>query len=99
MTAPDCKSDASGILGSTPRSPTKFIIIMIISIFKVYWTDVHDVVRSEIFHDMTQALNYTQYLRADGNKHVVLSSDISGNVTKLGVAEVDSDYNWKKRRA
>ena len=98
MTAPDCKSDASGILGSTPRSPTKFII-MKISTFRVYWTDVHDVVRSEVFLDMTQALNYTQFLRADGNQHVVMSSDITGNVTKLGVAEVDSDYNWKKRRA
>ena len=56
-------------------------------------------VHSEVFLNITQALNYTQFLRNDGNQHVVMSSDIIGNMTKPGVAEVNPGYDWKKRRS
>jgi hypothetical protein len=65
--------------------------------FKVYWTDIFGI-HGEDFSDLTQALNYTQYLRNEGNKHVVLSSENPDNVTKMGVAEAGPDYSWKKRR-
>jgi hypothetical protein len=30
--------------------------------------------------------------------HITISGDTPGNVTKMGVATVNADYNWKKRR-
>lgn len=66
--------------------------------YKVYWTDLFGKTHSEEYTDMVQALNYTQHLRNEGNRFVVMGSEVVGNVTKMGVADVGPDYNWKKRR-
>ena len=51
------------------------------------------------FEDMEQALLFTQQLRNDHHrKYVTMVSEIADNVTKMGVAEVEPGYDWKKRR-
>ena len=65
---------------------------------KVYWTDQYGTVFGHEMEDMTVALNTTQTLRNAGNRFVSMVSENPDNVTKMGVADVDSDYNWKKRR-
>jgi hypothetical protein len=65
--------------------------------FKVYWTVIGQTYGQE-FEDMTQALNQCQSLRNSGARFVTMCSENPDNVTKMGVAETGSDYNWKKRR-
>jgi hypothetical protein len=67
--------------------------------YKVYWTDLQGQAMGREFQDMTEALNFTQMLRDTYNrKFVTMVSEIADNVTKMGVADVDAGYNWKKRR-
>jgi Neuraminidase (sialidase) len=67
--------------------------------FKVYWTDQYGTVFGHEMPDMTVALTTTQALRDQGNRFVTIVSENPNNVTKMGVADVDADYDWKKRRA
>jgi hypothetical protein len=69
------------------------------TIFKVYWSGLDDMPYAKNFHSMNEALNFTQELRNNyGRRFVTMVSENPDNVTKLGVAEVGPDYNWKKRR-
>ena len=65
--------------------------------FKVYWTYGDESYGKE-FVDMMSALNHCESLRNSGRGFVTMCSENPDNVTKMGVAEVDADYNWKKRR-
>ena len=65
--------------------------------FKVYWTHGAESYGKE-FTDMKEALNYCQEIRNAGRLFVTMCSELPNNVTKMGVAEVGPDYNWKKRR-
>ena len=67
--------------------------------FKVYWTDVGGASTHQDFDDMGEALNWMQELRNTYKRtYVCMASDDPNNVTKMGVADVSPDYNWKKRR-
>lgn len=67
--------------------------------FKVYWTDTGGESTHQDFDDMSEALNWMQELRNTYKRtYVCMASDDPNNVTKMGVAEVGTDYNWKKRR-
>lgn len=68
--------------------------------YKVYWTDAStNETQSLEFDDMTEGLKKTQLIRNSGGRFVCMASEnVPGNVTKIGVAETGSDYNWKKRR-
>jgi len=67
--------------------------------FKVYWTDLIGNSIGRQFDDMSEALKFAQELRnSHHRKFVTLCSENPDNVTKMGVAETGSDYNWKKRR-
>ena len=69
------------------------------TIFKVYWTDIGGESTHQDFDDMGQALNWMQALRNTHNcTFVCMASENPDSVTKLGVSETDSGYNWKKRR-
>jgi hypothetical protein len=69
------------------------------TIFKVYWTDVGGESTHQDFNDMSEALDWMQELRNIHNRtFVCMASDNPDSVTKLGVAETGSDYDWKKRR-
>jgi CRISPR/Cas system endoribonuclease Cas6 (RAMP superfamily) len=69
------------------------------TIFKVYWTGVDEKPYAKDFIDMSDALKFTQELRNNHHRRFVsMVSENPDNATKLGVAEVGSDYNWKKRR-
>lgn len=71
----------------------------IMNMFKVYWTDIGGESCHENFDDMTEALNWMQELRNTyKRKFVCMASENPDNVTKLGVSEVNADYDWKKRR-
>lgn len=67
--------------------------------YKVYWTDPEGRAMGREFEDMMEALNFTQMLRNTYNrKFVTMVSEIADNVTKMGVADVEPGYDWKKRR-
>lgn len=69
------------------------------TVFKVYWTGVDDKPYAKNFISMNDALKFTQDLRnSHGRSFVSMVSENPNNVTKMGVAEVNADYNWKKRR-
>jgi hypothetical protein len=65
--------------------------------FKVYWTYGEQSYGKE-FPIMTEALDYCQDLRNSGRQFVTMCSELPDNATKMGVADVGPDYNWKKRR-
>jgi ligand-binding sensor protein len=65
--------------------------------FKVYWTMQGGTYGKE-FTDMTEALNYCQYLRKSNGRFVTMCSEQSDMVGEFGVTEVDEGYDWKKRR-
>ena len=72
---------------------------MEVILFKVSWTDIGGESCHENFEDMTEALNWMQELRNTYKRtFVCMASENPDNVTKLGVADVDADYDWKKRR-
>ena len=71
--------------------------------FKVYWTnpDVGEHFNQNFgkeFEDMTEALNYCQYLRSKGAKYVTMCSQQADMVGEFGVTEAGPGYDWKKRR-
>ena len=67
--------------------------------FKVYWTGFDDEPYAKNFQCMNAALKFTQDLRNHhGRRFVTMVSENPDNVTKLGVADVEPGYNWKKRR-
>lgn len=67
--------------------------------FKVYWTGTDNISHGKEFDDMSEALKFTQELRnIHGRQFVTMCSENPDNVTKMGVAETGTDYNWKKRR-
>ena len=47
---------------------------------------------------MGEALAISEGLRKEGKMFVSIASEIPGNVTKMGVAAPDENYDWKKRR-
>lgn len=72
--------------------------------FVVFWIQKEyqqDVTLCKHFSDMemTKALEFAQLLRKDERmSFVCLCSENPNSVGKPGVADVSSDYNWKKRR-
>ena len=51
------------------------------------------------YPNVTEALKWSNDLRKQGFKFVVIGSEIEGNTTKMGVAGLEADeYEWKKRR-
>ena len=66
--------------------------------YKVYWTFGNETHGQE-FEDMTEALNYCQYLRSRGlYRFVTMCSEIADMVGEWGVKETGPGYDWKKRR-
>ena len=65
--------------------------------YKVYWT-YEDKTYGKEFEDMTEALNYCQYLRHTGMKLVTMCSELADMVGEFGVTETGPGYDWKKRR-
>ncbi len=94
VTAADCKSVSSGNGVRFPGHPPQNEIKM----FKVYWTKSDGSASSKDFEDMTEALNYTQWLRSVDNKFVTMCSELENMVGNFGVKEVGEGYSWKKRR-
>ena len=66
--------------------------------FKVYWTMNNSNYGKE-FEDMTEALNYCQWLRRSNAKFVTMCSEQADMVGDFGVTETGPGYDWKKRRA
>ena len=73
--------------------------------YKVYWTDDVGNACFQDFNDMTQALNWTQFLREKGRTFVTMVSENPNSVGKPGVDSVvdgvlpdGSTYEWKMRR-
>lgn len=67
--------------------------------FKVYWTDPLGNNKGKEFECMIKALAFTQELRnVHQRRFVTMVSENPDNVTKMGVSDVNTDYNWKKRR-
>ena len=54
--------------------------------------------KAEFFDDLRHALSFATKSRDEGYKFVALVSDLSENVTKMGVSCAPEDYNWTKRR-
>ena len=53
---------------------------------------------SKDFEDMTEALNYCQWLRRNAAKFVTMCSEQADMVGEFGVTETAPGYDWKKRR-
>ena len=54
---------------------------------------------ADFFDELSKALNWSNELRKRGCRFVTLVSEVDGNVTKMGVAGLEShEYEWKKRR-
>lgn len=51
-----------------------------------------------ICSELDEALKVSESLRKEGKLFVSIASEIPGNVTKMGVAAPDENYDWKKRR-
>ena len=69
--------------------------------FCVYWTQPSWVgfqVKSRLFDDCKDALDWCEVCRSKKFRFVSLVSEIPGNVTKMGVAKPNIEYDWKKRR-
>lgn len=70
--------------------------------FKVYWTYCVYKLCCERFDAdcMGDALKFMEYLRSDPDmSFITMCSENPNSVGKPGVAEVDKDYNWTKRRS
>ena len=72
--------------------------------FKIYWTDSHNMPCSFDTPDLNVALTKCNTLRSEGFHFVTMVSENPSNVGKLGVAAVDqghlpdgSAYDWSKK--
>lgn len=50
------------------------------------------------FSNLTKALNWSNDLRKQGAKFVVITSELDGNVTKMGVTGPDENYVPQSRQ-
>lgn len=73
--------------------------------YMVYWTSAcGDGPSSSGFHDMSEALEFMQFLRKHPeNKFITMASECVDNVGKMGVTAVEDgktpdgeDYTWSK---
>ncbi len=66
----------------------------------IFWLDTGQPKAQTMDSDnLSLALNFMQELRKlDTVTHVVWSCEFSDSIGKSGVTEVDSSYNWRKRR-
>lgn len=66
--------------------------------FKVYWTDSTNTPQGLFVNTLNRALSLAEEKRKEGYTFVTMVSENPDNVTKMGVADVDENYDWQKRR-
>ena len=65
----------------------------------VYWfNDKIGFPDCQIWDDLTDALKFCELQRVAGYKFVTMAIENPNMVGKMGVADVDDNYDWVKRR-
>ena len=65
--------------------------------FCLYWHEGIDAL-SHWDEDLSVIMKMSEQKRAEGFRFVSICSELTDNVTKMGVAAPSPDYHWPKRR-